>query len=124
MEMARKKIMIVEDNEAILDILTMILYDAGYEVIALKSSPEAEHFHSGDLCLIMLDLRLSGSDKTGAELCELFKSRSNMRDIPVLILSAEQKIAEISTKCGADGFVKKPFDIDHLLAKVEFHLKK
>lgn len=115
--------MIVEDDEAIIDILTLIFYDAGYQVIALKSSKEAENYLSGDLDLILLDLRLRGSDKSGSAICELFKSRSNMRHIPVLILSAERDIAEIADKCGADGFVQKPFDIDHLLATVRSHLK-
>jgi len=121
--MASKKILIVEDNEAIIDILTLILYDASYDVIALRSSKEAENYRSGDLDLILLDLRLTGSDKSGSAICEVYKSRSNMRHIPILILSAERHIAEIASKCGADGFIKKPFDIDHLIATVQSHLK-
>ncbi|ETZ24364.1 response regulator transcription factor [Pedobacter sp. V48] len=121
--MASKKIMIVEDDEAIIDILTLILYDAGYDVVALKTSKEAENYLTGDLGLILLDLRLRGSDKSGSAICELFKSRSNMQHIPILILSAERDIAEIAGKCGADDFIQKPFDIDHLITKVEYHLK-
>lgn len=122
--MANKKIMVLEDDPAILDVLTLIFYDAGYEVIALRSSQEAELFYSSDLDLIILDFRLVGSDKNGAEICELYKSRTGMQDIPMLILSAERDIEEIARECGADGFVKKPFDINHLITVTERYLKK
>ena len=118
----KKRIMIVEDDEGIIDTLCLILEYAGYEVDVKRTSNEIENSSFEVPNLILLDLRLSGSEKSGAELCIFFKEHPNTCNIPVIIVSAERYIVEVAKDCRSDGYIKKPFDIDEMLDKIKSYL--
>ena len=62
--------------------------------------------------LLMLDMRISGID--GCDICKKLKNDPVCKDIPVLMMSAHPDAESTCKKAGADNFIAKPFDIDHL----------
>ncbi|HTI58226.1 response regulator transcription factor [Mucilaginibacter sp.] len=118
-----RRILAVDDNEDILDIMKLILEDCGYEVETLTDGNAIfEAIKQTHPDLILLDVMLGNAD--GRELCKEIKARTEMQDIPVILVSASHQVAERFTlNSGApDDFLAKPFDINDLLAKVEHNL--
>lgn len=70
--------------------------------------------------LILLDVLISGYD--GRVICKELKSREETRHIPVIMFSAHPGAAATISDYGADDFISKPFDVNHLLQKVNTQL--
>jgi DNA-binding response OmpR family regulator len=114
--MTKTKILIIEDDIDIQSIITHILTDEGYEVMA-TSHCHNEHLTLYNADLILLDERVN--KKEGHMLCKELKDIHTTQHIPVIILSTAGNIEEIARSCNADGFVPKPFDIDELVLEVK-----
>ena len=118
--MGTKKILIADDDEGIVDAVTMILevmgyeveftYDGGAVIDAVKNKPD----------LILLDIWMSGHD--GRDICKQLKSDPQYKEIPVLMISASRDIRQSALDAGANDFMEKPFEMDSLLNKVDFLL--
>jgi two-component system response regulator VicR len=117
--MAKKKILIVEDDEDILDILRVIFLQEGYEVVLSVDGEETNHIAEIRPDIILLDVRLKNSGRNGAEICAQLKSGWETHDLPVVLLSAEAGLMQISKNCGADGYIGKPFDLHDLCHKIK-----
>ncbi len=113
-----QKILAVDDDKDILEILKYILEDSGYEVETLADGGKLlEKVKAKHPDLILLDIMLAGFD--GRELCKLIKSTEDTKDIPIIMISASHNMSDISRQSGApDDFIAKPFDISVLLDKV------
>ncbi len=118
----QKTILVVDDNKGILDVMRVILEHSGYIATTTNDGRYLIHMKQPLPDLIFLDIMLSGTD--GRELCKLLKADEKTKHMPVLILSANNDIAEISKNCGADGYLSKPFDMKHMLDLVELHTRK
>jgi len=114
-----KRILVIDDDEDILSILDIILGEEGYDTVLQKTGTSTEHIKILHPDLILLDVRISGFEKTGAQICAEIKKQIELEHIPVLLVSAEHNVPEIAQSCGANGYINKPFDIDNLLAKVK-----
>jgi DNA-binding response OmpR family regulator len=116
------KILAVDDDKDILEVLQFILEDSGYEVDTLSNGKylfEEIKAHTPDL--ILLDILLGNLD--GRELCKDVKSRLETHDIPVILISASHNIANTMNQIGApDAFIAKPFDINYLLDTIKTQL--
>lgn len=114
-----KHILVVEDNHAILDVITLILQSEAYKVEGMnKSANLMEHIQAFQPDLIILDIMLPDGD--GRELLSLLRKTPPTEHIPVLMISA--KYTEKTIEHGEfkpNGFLAKPFDIDNLLDKIE-----
>lgn len=114
-----KNILVIEDNHAILDVITLILQSEAYKVTGLSRSANLlEQVDKYKPHLIILDIMLPDGD--GRELLEQLRSNSSTEHIPVLMISARytaQNFQQGSIK--PNGFLAKPFDIDELLDKIE-----
>ena len=114
-----KKIMIVDDDQHINEMLRERLTEEGYEVIAAYSGTEAQMLLSGHKPdLILLDLMLPGM--SGEELM------TQIKGVPVIVLSAK---ADITDKVGllrggAADYMTKPFAMEELLARIDVQLRK
>ena len=118
MNEARKKIIVADDDQDILDILKMILeVIGGYEVIVTTDGESVYELLDETPDLILLDLWMSGKD--GSEICKNIKAQKSTRDLPLILFSASKNIQEISRSAGADDFIAKPFQMDDLLKKVD-----
>ena len=116
-----KKILVVDDDPAILEVIKIILEDNNYEVETSENGNFVENFNGINPDLILLDVLLSGED--GRDIARALKSQKNTREIPIVMISAHPNAYEGSLKSGADDFISKPFDIDHLLEVVDKNLK-
>jgi DNA-binding response OmpR family regulator len=114
-----KRILVIDDDEDLLEILSLIFQAEGYNVVLSNNSEVAEHVREIGPDLVILDIRISGSVKNGGEICQELKNKFENARIPVLLISAEANIRRIAEACGADGYIKKPFDIDDLLLRIK-----
>lgn len=123
--MAKEHILIVEDEEDIRELIHYNLSREGYHVseagtgeaglrIARERKPD----------LMILDLMLPGID--GLEVCRMVKSDSDLRDVPVIIVTARGEEPDIVTglELGADDYVTKPFSPRVLVARVRAVLRR
>ena len=117
-----KSIIIADDDPAIRDIFELIFKRAGYEITTYSSGEALIHNEFELPSLFILDMQLSGVD--GLEVCKFLKSQESTRNIPVIMLSASPYIAMMSEQAGADDFIAKPFDMSHILAKVNNLIQK
>lgn len=114
-----KNILVIEDNHAILDVITLILQSEAYKVTGFNKSAEMmAHIEEVRPDLIILDIMLPDGD--GRELLKTLRSDQKTESIPVLMISArytEQNVEHGEFK--PNGFLAKPFDIDDLLDRIE-----
>lgn len=112
-----KKIFIADDDADILQIIAMMLQTQGYEVDISNNAKDIFNYEEEDLPdVILLDIWMSGVD--GREICSRLKSGALTKNIPVLFISANSSIEEISEQFKADGFIAKPFEMDYLLKRI------
>lgn len=116
-----RKILAVDDDNDILDVIRIILEDEGYEVATLTNGRNIlEAISSIRPDLILLDVMLSGMD--GREICKAIKANSNLNPIPIIMISASHNLQNYQNIPGApNGFIPKPFDIDRLVTVVNGH---
>jgi CheY-like chemotaxis protein len=114
------KILVIDDDPGIRDILSIIFERAGYAV-EIKSDPEDLINNNYSLPqLFIVDKRLSSSI-TGLDICRHLKSNNATSSIPVIMLSASPDIGLQSKLAGANSFVEKPFEIAYLLKLVNYY---
>ena len=120
--MPQEKILIVEDEKEIADLIEIYLINGGYEVYKAYSGEEGLRVLDEQLIqLVILDIMMPGID--GLEVCRIIRKDKN---IPILMLSAKSedmdKILGLST--GADDYLTKPFNPLELLARVKSQLRR
>ncbi|MFH1406648.1 MAG: response regulator [Candidatus Omnitrophota bacterium] len=119
-----KKILIVDDEQDILRIITFRLKNLGYELLTAGDGQAAlDTIAKSRPDLIILDLRLPIID--GQEVCRRVKGDERTKDIPVILLTASSGLVsgDKVKDLGADDFILKPFDTENLIAKVKAFLK-
>jgi two-component system OmpR family response regulator len=116
------RILIIEDEITLNRTLQEGLSDFGYQVDTAENYKDAEYFIDiRNYDLVLTDWMLPDGD--GIELCKIVKNRSS-RTAVVIISARDDKESEIEAlKSGADDFIKKPFDFDILLARIEARLR-
>ncbi|MGB6065806.1 MAG: response regulator [Desulfomonilaceae bacterium] len=123
--MAKEKILVVDDDEDILELVTYNLTKEGYHVSSVLSGEQAlkkakeEHPDA-----ILLDLMLPGVD--GLDVCRELKNDPATRYIPVLMVTAKGEDADIVSglELGADDYITKPFSPRVLLARLKTVLRR
>src|SRR6185369_1570959 len=116
------KILIVEDDESILEVLKIILRRAGYETTGFSNGKAVMQDEFDTPNLFLLDKQLAGID--GLDICRHLKERTETKDIPVIMISANPQIGLLSAEAGADGYIEKPFTIEGLLSTIRSHIQK
>jgi DNA-binding response OmpR family regulator len=109
----QKKILIAEDDQAILEVLKSILEGEGHLVFSPRNERaihEIVRQESPDL--ILLDIWLLGHD--GGKIAKDLKGKDETKNIPIIMMSANNETEKISREVGADGFLLKPFTIEDL----------
>ena len=115
----RRRILIVEDEEAIAAGLKFNLEAEGYEALTLPDGPSTLNFfeqHPGSVDLVLLDLMLPGM--SGYEICKGIREVEDT--LPILVVSARTLTEDkaYAFDCGADQYMTKPFAIPEMLSRV------
>ena len=114
-----KRILIIDDDEDILEILNIVFQGEGFEVIVSNTGETARHLDVIHPDLVLLDVRIAGYEKRGNEICAEIKKQHPFQTIPVILVSAESDIDRLASGCGANGYIKKPFDVEELSRTVK-----
>jgi len=118
--MAKKKILVVEDDRDISELITYNLEREGYEIACLYDGGQAVDFvHKRKPELIILDLMLPEVD--GIEICRTLKSDAATKHIPIVMLTAKSEEADVvvGLQMGADDYIPKPFSPKVLVARIK-----
>jgi len=119
------KILIAEDERDIRDLVAFTLRFAGYEVFTAANGEEAVQLAPQvNPDLILMDVRMPRM--TGYEACRIMKHNPDLKDIPIVFLSAKGQEAEIQQglEAGAEEYLLKPFAPDQLTHRVKAILGK
>jgi two-component system alkaline phosphatase synthesis response regulator PhoP len=119
------KILVVEDEADLLDLVVYNLRKEGFRPIRAESGEKAlEVVRTERPDLILLDLMMPGVD--GLEVCRRLRANEATADIPIVMMTAkaEESDAVVGLSLGADDYVKKPFGVKELLARVRAVLRR
>jgi len=123
MPTSRLRVLVVEDESAILRGLCDVLAYRGFEPVGVGSGDDGlREGLRGGYDLVVLDLMLPG--RSGFEVCSALRERDAR--LPILILTARDAEADVleGFRCGSDDYLTKPFSIAELLARVEALLRR
>lgn len=114
-----RKILAVDDDNDIVDIIRIILEDEGYQVSTLTNGSQVLNEIATFMPdLILLDVMLGGID--GRDICKAIKTHNLFKNIPVVMISASHNLHNLlKLPDSPNDFIAKPFDIDHLIKKVK-----
>ena len=114
------KILIAEDERDIRELVSLSLQFGGYTVVQAANGAEAVEQAQKELPdLILMDVRMP--KMTGYDACRRIKAMPELRDIPVVFVSAKGQESEIQTglEAGAEEYILKPFAPDELIKQVQ-----
>lgn len=123
--MSKKRILVVDDEEDILELVSFNLSEEGYQVVCTTTGEEAlDVTRTKPPDLMVLDLMLPGI--SGLEVAKFLKNDPESRDIPIVMLTAKGEESDIVTglELGADDYVTKPFSSRILVARVKAILRR
>jgi len=114
----RKIILVIDDDKDFQTILKVTLSESGFSVRSLFDGEIAATFDQQpypDVILLDIDMPYANGVEVGKQL----KSNESTKDIPVIMVSANPYVDELSKEAGAVGFVRKPFTLKTLIQKVQ-----
>lgn len=118
----KRKILIIEDEKSISEIIKFNLNREGYEVdVAYDGRSGLDKALAGDVSLILLDIMLPVM--SGFEVCKKIRETS---DVPILMLTAKEEEADkvLGLELGADDYITKPFGMRELMARIKANLRR
>ena len=123
--MANEKILVVDDEEHIAELINYNLTNNGYKVIIANNGIDAVKVAIEEKpSLILLDLMIPGKD--GYDVCKEIRSNSEIRNTPIIMLTAksEEFDKRLGLEIGADDYITNPFSVRELLARVKAVLRR
>ena len=123
--MATERILVVEDEEDLLEAILFTLGKEGMQAFGAASGEEAlERVKQDHPDLVLLDLMLPGMD--GLEVCRRLRSSDTTARIPIIMVTAkaEETDAVIGLGVGADDYLRKPFGLKELVARIRAVLRR
>ena len=119
------KILIIEDEKAVREMLCFTLKNNGFEILEAEDSNSAlDALRENEINLILLDWMLPG--KQGIEISSIIRSSSEIKDIPIIMLTAKSDESDkvLGLESGADDYVTKPFSPKELVARIKALLRR
>ena len=119
------KILIVEDEIAVREMLTFALKNNGFETFEAGNSEEALNIVSkNNINLVLLDWMLPG--KAGVDIARSLRSSINTKELPIIMLTAKSEEFDkiMGLESGADDYITKPFSTKELIARIKALLRR
>jgi len=116
------KVLIVEDDNSINNLVAALMKKSGYEVVQAFSGTEAMiYIQSSNFHLVLMDLMLPGMAGE-----ELIKNIRKTKTMPVMVVSAklDKEVKLELFRLGADDYITKPFDVEELSARIEANIRR
>lgn len=111
-----RSVLVVDDDESICELMTLILSDEGYAVRLARSADQAiQLIQEQQPALILLDLSLPG--RSGADFMSAYRCLPNAT-APIIVVSGLPNVVQLGAQIGAAGSLPKPFDVTVLLDTV------
>jgi two-component system alkaline phosphatase synthesis response regulator PhoP len=123
--MADEKILVIDDEEHILELIKFNLENNGYKVITAANGIDALKLARIEVPqLVLLDLMLPGMD--GYDVCKEIRRDNSISSIPIIMITAKGEELDkiLGLELGADDYITKPFSIRELLARVKAVLRR
>ena len=123
--MANEKILIVDDEEHIVELLRFNVQNAGYKVFTANNGTAALKIANKEIPdLILLDLMLPGID--GLDVCKEVKKNNDTKNTAIIMLTAKGEELDkiLGLELGADDYITKPFSVRELLARIKAVLRR
>jgi len=119
-----KTVLIVDDEPAISQLLTILLASHGYSTKVAVTGRQALESATPNIDLVILDLILPDSE--GIKICQQLKANELTKDIPIIIISGKQNKSERieSLYLGAEDYITKPFEPEELFARMDVILRR
>jgi len=117
-----KKILVVDDEKRIREIIVMYLVKEGYDVADFDNADSAyEYFKQNHIDLMVLDIMMRGMN--GLDLCKKIRKES---DVPIIFVSARNEELDriLGLELGADDYLSKPFSVRELVVRIKNILKR
>ncbi len=119
-----EKILIVDDERAIAELISDSLEDEGFETVIKTDGRSAYEYineHKDELSLITLDIMMP--EISGVDLCKFIRGSV---DCPIIFVSAKGKTLDkvLGLEIGADDYIAKPFVVEEFVARVKAHLRR
>jgi len=123
--MIRKKVLIVDDDPDILDLLNIILEGEGFDVMKANHGEEAlEKIQKQPPDLLIIDFKMP--KLTGDKVCRKLRSDILLRHMPIIMLTGKSEVKDkvYGIDAGADDYIVKPFEEEELIARVKMVLRR
>lgn len=123
--MQNRRILIVEDEESLLKLESILLGSKGYQVTGVKDGLTAlDALAAESFDLVLLDIMMPGID--GFEVCRRIRENVATKDLPVVMLTAKKSVVDQTkgAEVGADAYITKPFKSSKIMEVIEGLLAK
>lgn len=122
--MKRDKILIVEDEETLSDVMRLNLQNEGYDVDVANSAEQALTYDVRSYSLILLDIMMG--EISGIQMAKILKAEPSTSSIPIIFCTARDSEDDMvqGLNMGADDYIMKPFSIRNLVARVRSVLRR
>lgn len=119
-----QRILVVDDERTLCDVLKLNLELEGYKVDVTYSAEEAQRMPLSSYSLILLDVMME--EMTGIELTTIIRADERTRNVPIILCTAKDDENDIidGFMCGADDYIKKPFSMKELVLRVKSVLRR
>lgn len=110
------RIVVIDDDEDLLSLVDAILIDEGHEVMPYMDKNSIKGIIINRPDLVLLDHKLP--DGLGSDFCREIKNNDLTKHVAVVLISGWPDLQQLAEECGADAYLKKPFDLNELLQVV------
>ena len=111
-----KKVLVIDKDPAIIDVITFMLKDEGYDFIVSKKPFNIEEVKQYKPALILLH---NGLNNQGSLICKEIKNCLDTKEVPIIMSSTRTDLPDIAKQSCAEAYIQKPFDINDFLQLIK-----